>query len=165
MAAPAALMPRPAFGKPNRMASFGAQCYPEKNGGAELLQLDSAQISRLWSAIRPIEKLNGVNDGNLGRLADLDDAADIAGGYEVGCNLLDIADLAVAQLTGDFRLENVIGAGRTAAEMTFRDIGDVEAGILQEGFRFGFDLLAVLHGTGRVISNAQAVRRRSGIKL
>ena len=53
-------------------------------------------------------------------LADLRDAADVAGGDEVRPRPLDIGDLAGAQRAGDLGLQHVVGAGRAAADVALR---------------------------------------------
>ena len=73
-----------------------------------------------------------------------------------GARRLDVGDLAVAQLRGDLRLEDVVGAGRAAAEMAFRHVHDGEAGAAQQLLRLGLDLLAMLHGAGGMIGELQA---------
>jgi hypothetical protein len=66
-----------------------------------------------------------VHDRHTGAAADLHHAADIAGGDDVGRQRLERLDLAVLQLLRDFRLHQVVGAGRAAAQ--------VRVGRLQHG--------------------------------
>ena len=72
-----------------------------------------------------------------------------------GRTLLDVGDLAVAQLGGDRRLQDVVGAGRAAAQVALGDLHHREAGVAQQLARLVDDALAVLHRAGRVIGDAQ----------
>jgi len=58
---------------------------------------------------------------------ELGDAADIAGGDEVGPGQRDIGELALTQRRGQFRLQQIVGPGRPAAQMRFRHLGHFEA--------------------------------------
>jgi len=46
---------------------------------------------------------------------ELGDAADIAGGDQIGAGQRDVGQLAVAQRGGQLRLQQIVGAGRAAA--------------------------------------------------
>ena len=70
--------------------------------------------------MREVEKFDRMEHRDRGAARDLGDAADVAGGDEIGRGLHDIRDLAVAQPHGNLRLQNIIGARRTAAQMPFR---------------------------------------------
>ena len=67
-----------------------------------------------------------------------------------------LADLARLQLAGDLRLQDVVGAGRAAAEMALRRIAHGEAGAFCSSV-FGClrDLLAVLHRAGGMIGDGR----------
>ena len=52
-----------------------------------------------------------------------------------GLVALDIGDLAVAQRAGDLRLQDVVGAGRAAADVAFRHVLHREARLLQQALR------------------------------
>ena len=67
-------------------------------------------------------------------LRDLRHAADIAGGDHVRPDALDIGDLAGAQRAGDLRLQDVVGAGRAAADVALRHVLHREARLLEERF-------------------------------
>jgi hypothetical protein len=75
---------------------------------------------------------------------DLRDAADIARRDHVRPQSLDSPDFAVAQPSCDVRLENIVSAGGTAAQMTFRHILDDEAEPGQQLFRLPHDPLSML---------------------
>ncbi len=117
----------------------------------------SSSARRPRPAGRPVEQLDGVHHRDRGAAADLAHAADVAGGDDVRGRALDVADLAVAQLPGDDRLQQVVGAGRPAAEMALGNRLDGEPGGGQQRLRQGLDLLAVLHRAGRVVGDGQAL--------
>src|SRR3546814_13072850 len=79
---------------------------------------------------------------------DLRDAAGIAGGDDVRARALDVGDLARLEARGDRRLQQVVGAGRAAAEMALRHLLHGKARRCQQGLRLPPDLLAVLPRTG-----------------
>ena len=64
----------------------------------------------------------------------LGDAADIAGGDQVGLGGAQVAQLALAQPRGDLRLQHVVGAGRTAADMRLPRFDHGEAGLRSSAF-------------------------------
>ena len=78
---------------------------------------------------------------------ELGDAADIAGGDQIGAGQRDVGQLAVVQRGGQLRLQQIVGAGRAAAQMPFRHLDDLEAGGGEQGLGLAVDLLAVLQGT------------------
>src|SRR5262249_49935271 len=63
------------------------------------------------------DQRDGITPGASGARRDLGDAADIAGGDHIGTDLRDACDLAIAQRRRELRLQQVVGAGRAAAEM------------------------------------------------
>src|SRR4029077_14005581 len=65
----------------------------------------------------PIQQLDRVHHRNSAA-AKLGDAADIAGRDQVGIGGTQVAQLALTQSRGDLRLEHVVGARRTAADMS-----------------------------------------------
>ncbi len=79
-----------------------------------------------------VEKLDPMEHWDRRAARDLGDAADVAGGDEIGRDLHDIRDLAVAQPQSDLRLQNIIGARRTAAQMPFENIADPKTCMRQE---------------------------------
>jgi len=81
-----------------------------------------------------------------GRVAgELGDAADIAGGDQIGAGQRDIRQLAVAQRGGELGLQQIVGAGRAAAQMPFRHLDHLEPGGAEQRFGLAVDLLAMLH--------------------
>ena len=99
--------------------------------------------------------------GMRGAGRDLRDAADIAGGDHVGLEPFDIGDLAVAQPLRQLRLQNVVGAGRAAAQMAFRHIFHHEAAAsTSSSFGLAHHLLAVLQRAGGVIGDGQPAAPR-----
>jgi hypothetical protein len=115
-------------------------------------------LLRFGAAVGPVEEFDRVEDRQAGGGADLGEAADIAGGDEVGAGGLDVGDLAVAEADGDFRLEHVVGAGGAAAEVALGGLADGEAGAGKERLRRGPDLLAMLQGAGGVVGDGQLRR-------
>src|SRR3954465_1698955 len=111
---------------------------------AGLADAGLAERLRHRSARRPVEELDGVDDRDGGAACDLRHAADVAGGDEVRLDPLDVRHLPGPELSGDLRLGEGGGAGRAAADMTFRHVPDGKAGLLQELLRLLADLLAVL---------------------
>src|SRR5688572_1438568 len=69
-------------------------------------------LERFWtrSAGRPIEQLDRVDDRDGAAALQLRDAADIAGGDEVGLDAGDMRKFPVSQARREFRLEQVIGS-------------------------------------------------------
>src|SRR6185312_7097802 len=85
------------------------------------------QGARLGAAGRPVKQLDRVHHrARIG--VELGDAADIAGGDDLGAGCGDIAELARAQPVGEFMLKHVVGAGRAAAEMALGNFAHVESG-------------------------------------
>ncbi len=74
-----------------------------------------------------------------------------------GRTLSMLADLAVAQAAGDLRLQDVVGAGRAAADVALGHVAHGEAGVGEQRLRLLADLLAVLHRAGGVVGDRQAV--------
>ena len=102
---------------------------------------------------RPVDQLDGVDHRDHGARSDLRHAADIAGGDHVGLELFDIADFALAQPPRKLRLENIVGAGRTTAQMSFRYIFHDEPHLAKQFFRSGYNFLTVLKRAGRVVGD------------
>src|SRR5215510_5361472 len=84
---------------------------------------------------RPVDQLDGVDHRDHGARSDLHHAAEIAGGDHIGLELFDIPDFTRAQPPRKLRLENVVGAGRTAAQMSFRYIFHHETDLAKQFFR------------------------------
>jgi hypothetical protein len=75
----------------------------------------------LRAAGRPVEQFDGVHDRRRASHRQLNDATDIAGGDQVATGLGDVGELAVAQPRGKVGLQQVVGPGGAAAQMTFRN--------------------------------------------
>jgi hypothetical protein len=84
---------------------------------------------------------------------ELLDAADIARGDGGRTGGADIADLALAQRLGEFRLQDVVGARRAAAGMGLGNLRDLESRRLEQSARGTVQLLAMLHRAGGVIGD------------
>ncbi len=120
------------------------------------LVLEGAKPVGRGPAGRPVEHLDGVDEGGRGAALKLHHAADIGGDDHFGLDLGDIGELPLAELPRKLGLEQIIGAGGAAAEMPLRDVQDVVAGLLEQVERQLGELLPVLERTGRVIGDAQA---------
>ena len=60
-------------------------------------RLDSLNLRQLFRsrpAISPIEKFDGVENGDFGRRADLQHAADISGGDDLGIGRVNVCEFA-----------------------------------------------------------------------
>ena len=79
------------------------------------------------------------------------DATDVCAQNGFGLHLLQMTQLAVAQLRGNGRLQNAVSTRRAAAQMRFV-AGDThsEAELMEMGLHAAFELLSVLQGAGRV---------------
>src|ERR671918_2639549 len=111
------------------------------------LSRDSGKLrERGWTraAGGPIEQLDSMHD-RRDAIRELDHAADVAGRDHVREDPRDVCELARAQLSGELGLEQVVGAGRAAADMALGDVLDREPRGLQQILGQGRDLLAVLH--------------------
>ena len=99
--------------------------------------------------------------GGLKMGADLHQAADVAGGHCVGPGLEDVRRLALAELTGDFRLLDVIGTGRPAADLAVGHFQQGEIGDPSEQLarRIGH-FLRVGQMAGVVIGHLERLRQR-----
>ena len=91
------------------------------------LGFEALKRLRARTACGPIEQLDRMHHWHRAAALKLSDAADIAGGHEVRLHARDVLELPVAQLAGDLRLEEIVGAGRAAADMTFRNFEHGEA--------------------------------------
>jgi hypothetical protein len=78
---------------------------------------------------------------------ELSNATDIARRDKVRADAGNVGELAVAQRRGDLRLQQVISAGRTAAEMPLRHVDGLETRCGEQLLRSGVNSLAVLHRT------------------
>ena len=87
----------------------------------------SLQRRRHSAPRRPIDQLDRVDNRDHRPCRDLPDASDIAGGDHVGLYLLDIPDFARAQHLRNVGMQNVVGSGRTTAQMALRHLSHFEA--------------------------------------
>src|SRR5215472_7507568 len=112
----------------------------------------AASKIRPRSAGSPVEELRGVNDGNT-RPGELHDAADVARRDERRTGAADVRELALAQLRGELRLQDVVGAGRAAAKMSLGYLAHIETGALEQSAWNRIEALAVLHRARGVIGD------------
>ena len=96
-----------------------------------------------------------MGDGYVGSVSDLDGATDIAGGDDVGCELFDVGDLSVAQLSGDVGLQDIVGSGRSAAQMGLARGAYAVSGAREQALGGVGHLLAVLEGAGGVVGDGE----------
>src|SRR5579862_341497 len=121
--------------------------------------LGAAQVSqggRYGSARGPVEQLDRVHDRDGGALRDLLQATNIAGGNQVGLRALQTGHLSFAELSGDLRLQHVVSACRSAAQMRLEWNADLEACGLEQTLWKLVETLSVLQRAGAVISDGQA---------
>src|SRR5260221_469185 len=115
---------------------------------------------RFGATRRPVEQLDRMCNRNASAGRDIADAAEIAGSDDIGLQALDVGDLAVAQTPREFGLQNLVGAGPAAADMTLGHVLDDETGVSQVRLGLLDHLLAVLHGAGRIIGHGGRPRGR-----
>ena len=94
-----------------------------------------------------------MDDGRFHSAGDLGDTADVPGRDDLGLCLGDVGHFAGFQSVRDPRLQQIVGAGRPAAEMRFRNIAHREPHLLEQALRERLDFLAVLHRAGGVIGH------------
>jgi hypothetical protein len=87
---------------------------------------------------------------------ELSNAADIACRDEVWSGPGDVGELAVPQRRCDLGLQQVIGSGRTAAEMPLRHVNGLETRCGKQLLRSGVNSLAVLHRTSRMVGDPRS---------
>ncbi len=75
--------------------------------------LRTLQSRRSRAAAGPVEQFDGVHDRRCGAGSQLHDAAHIAGRNDVGAAAPDIFKLAIAQLRGKLRLQDVVSCPQT----------------------------------------------------
>ena len=95
-----------------------------------------------------------MHDRRLSETPDLHHAAEIAGGDDVRIDTCDMRGFALAERRRDLRLQQIVGAGRAAAEMPLGHVEDVEAGARQKLARRACHALSMLERAGIVISDA-----------
>ncbi len=96
-----------------------------------------------------------MHHGNVELAGKLRDAADVAGGDDVRLHAPDVLRLAIAQCAGELRLEDVVGSGRAAANVRFRNVDHRVARLDEQLARLVLDALAVLQRARRMIGDAQ----------
>src|SRR5260370_16871222 len=77
----------------------------------------------------------------------------MASGDRVGLELCDIPDFTVAQPPRKLRLQHVVRAGRTTAQMSFRYIFHYESKLAKQFFRRARDFLTVLERPAPIITS------------
>ena len=85
--------------------------------------------------------------GHVATRGKLRNAADISCRDEVRSGPGDVGEFAVAQRRGDFGLQQVIGARRTAAEMPLGHVDNIETRGSEQFFWSGMNALPMLHRT------------------
>ena len=85
--------------------------------------------------------------GHIATRSELRNAADISCRDEVGSGPGDIGELAVAQRRGNLGLQQVIGSGRTAAEMPLGHVDNLETRCGEQFFWPVMNMLPMLHRT------------------
>ena len=85
--------------------------------------------------------------GHVATGRELRNAADISCRDEVWSGPGDIGELAVAQRRGDLGLQQVLGSGRTAAEMPLRYVDNLETSCGEQFLWSGMNALPMLHRT------------------
>ena len=122
-------------------------------------------------AVGPVEQVDRV--GDLDRAAalldlagDLEDAADVAGGDDLGAGGRDVVHLAAAEPLRHLGLGEVVGPRRAAADLALLERDQLQAGDHPEQLPgLAADLLAVAEVAGVVIGHLHRQRmrrRRSG---
>ena len=99
-----------------------------------------------------------MRDRYLRPAPDLGHAAEVAGGYHVGLQALDVLDFPPAQSLRHLRLQQIVGSGRATTEMALGHFVDVESGPLQQSHRLTNDSLPVLQRASRLVRNLKARR-------
>ncbi len=117
--------------------------------------LSSSRPAGTGAAIGPVQQLDGVHDGDVEVGREVRDATDVAGRDHVGAGGAEMLELALLELACDLRLQNIVGAGRAAADVALGNIDDGEARLTQEEAGLVMDALAVLQRAGRMIGDAE----------
>src|SRR5262245_25230791 len=87
-----------------------------------------------------------MNGGLAGIQSDLDQAAQIAGRYDVCTSTVDVLRLSHAELASELRLQHVVGPGGATAEVALGHVNNMEPRIAQELARLLGNALRVLEG-------------------
>src|ERR1700721_4800107 len=91
--------------------------------------MKSARPGRGWACPpgSPLDQLDRMDGWKFVARRDLRDAADIAGHDHIRSQSLDSPDFALAQPSCKVGLQNIVGAGRAAAQMTVRNVQHLKA--------------------------------------
>src|SRR5271156_673070 len=128
--------------------------------------MKSARPERGWTCPPggPIDQLDRMDGWKFGARRDLRDAADIACRYHIRSQSLDSPDFAFAQPSCKVGLQNIVGAGRAAAQVTVRYVFDHEAELAEQLLRLPVDALAVLQRARRVVRHGELRHVSRGLK-
>ena len=113
------------------------------------------QLRRTRPPGGPIDQLDRMDDRKFRARCDLRDAADIACCNHIRSQSFDSPDFALAQPPCDVGLQNIVGPGRAAAQMTVRNVLHREAELGEKLLRLTVDALAVLQRTGGMIGDGK----------
>src|SRR5581483_12279791 len=111
---------------------------------------------RTWPPGGPVDQFDRMNDGYVRARCELRDAADIARCNHVRSQSLDSPDFALAQPSCDIGLQNIVGSGGAAAQMTFGYVFHHKTKLGEKVSRLAGDALPVLEGTGRMVGDNKA---------
>ena len=73
-----------------------------------------------------------MNGGLAGIQSDLDQAAQIAGRYDVCTSTVDVLRLSQAELASELRLQHVVGPGGATAEVALGYVNNMEATTIKD---------------------------------
>src|ERR1700729_3568564 len=119
--------------------------------------MKSARPERGWTCPPggPIDQLDRMDGWKFCARRDLRDAADIAGCDHIRSQSLDSPDFALAQPSCKVGLQNIVGTGRAAAQMTVRYVLDDEAELGKQLLRLPVDALTVLQRARGMIRHGE----------
>ena len=142
--------------------TFAPSITPSKHGKASAKEGHGVLNGRAAGFGPPVAQSSSSTVCTIGMPVprrDIADAAEIAGGDDVGPQALDVGHLAVAQAARQLGLQHLVGAGPAAAEMALRHVLHDEARVAQQLLGLLDHFLAVLHGTGRMIGHGERPSR------
>src|SRR5580704_16591134 len=119
--------------------------------------MKSARPERGWTCPPggPIDQLDRMDGWKFSARRDLRHAADIASRNHIRSQSLDSPDFALAQPSCKVGLQNIVGAGRAAAQMTVRHVLHCEAKFCEQLLRLPVDALAVLQGARGMVCHGE----------
>jgi len=128
--------------------------------------MKSARPERGWACPpgSPIDQLDRMDGWKFGARRDLRDAADIACCNQIRSQSLDSPDFAFTQPSCKVWLQNVVDAGRAAAQMTVRHVLHDEAELCEQLLRLPVDALAVLQRARRMVRHGESRQILRGLK-